>query len=131
MFDANLLFFNGVAVTTTGTGGTSGSSNTKAATINKTPADGLEIAINFTAAAGSTTGGTIYFKVMGSADDSTYVQIGQTPSYTPPTALTRHLHRVRTDYKYIRLDPVVGTGTGFSATVYAGIVTGGAADHYN
>lgn len=129
MFDANLLFFNGVAVTTTGTGGTSGSSNTKAIAAYKTPADGVEAEIVFTAVAGSTTGGTIAFKVMGSADDSTYVQIGQTPSYTN-AAIGRYLHRIRTTYKYVRLDPVVGTGTGFSATVYAGIVSGGQRDHY-
>lgn len=129
MFDATLLFFNGVAVTTTGTGGTSGSTNTKALTINKTPADGLEAEIIFTAVAGSTTGGTIAFKIMGSADDSTYVQIGQTPSYTN-AAVGRFLHRFRTPYKYVRLDPVVGTGTGASITVYAGIVTGGQRDQY-
>lgn len=127
MLDSDLQFFNGVAITTTGTGGTSGSSNTKAITNYKSPGQGQTIGIFITAVAGSTTGGTIQFKLMGSDDDSTYTQFGVTPNYTN-AAVGRYFYRTQHKYKYMRLDPVVGTGTGFSATVRAGIVTGGQRD---
>lgn len=123
MLDSDLQFFNGVAITTTGTGGTSGSSNTKAITNYKTPGDGMWIGVFVTAVAGSTTGGTLQFKVMGSDDDSTYTEFSRSPIYTN-AAVNRYYFRVQHKYKYMRLDPVVGTGTGFSATVRAGVVTG-------
>jgi hypothetical protein len=129
MIDSTLLFFNGVAITTTGTGGTSGSSNTKAITNYKSPGLGQVIGIHVTTVAGSTTGGTIQFALMGSADDSTYVEFGRTPIYTN-AAVGRYFVRTQHKYKYMRLDPIVGTGTAFSATVYAGIVSGGQRDSW-
>lgn len=130
MFDSNLLFYSAVAVTTTGTGGTTGSAGPKALQVDKTPAAGLEIEVVVTAAAGSTTGGTLDILIMGSADDSTYTQVGSFERITNAST-GRYIARVQTKKKYLRLDRTVGTGTGFSATITAGIVSGGQRDLYS
>lgn len=130
MFDADLLFYSALAVTTSGTGGLSTSSNPKALRVDKTPAEGHLIEVAVTAVAGSSTGGTMTFAVLGSDDDVTYTAVGNVVTGIVNTAVNRYFKRVQTKYKYIRLDPTVGTGTGFSATITAGIVTGGQRDTF-
>lgn len=129
MLDTNLLMYSAKAITTSGTGGTSGSTNPKAITVDKTPAAGVEIEVIVSAVAGSTAGGTLDLSIMGSDDDLTYVEVGAFSRITNAST-GRYVARVQSKKKYLRLDSTVGTGTGFSATITAGIVSAGQRDLY-
>lgn len=113
MFDANLLFHNAAALTTSG--------NSSSLDIRKTAADGVVVEIAVTALAGSTTGRTLDFIVQESDDDSAY---NNNTTFAQISATGRYQRRVQTKKRYLRLNRVAGAATGLSATVTAGIVSG-------
>jgi len=119
MFDTNLLFHNAAALTTSG--------NSSSLDIRKTAAAGGPVEIAVTASAGSTTGKTIVFKVQESDDDfsADTVDLVTFPTITGGGRWTR---RVQSKKRYLRLNRVVGAGTGASFTVTAGIVSGNLKD---
>jgi hypothetical protein len=117
MFDTNLLFHNAAALTTSG--------NSASLDIRKTAAEGAVVEIAVTALAGSTTGRTIDFIVQESDDDSAY---NNNTTFAQLSATGRVTRRVQSKKRYLRLNRVVGTGTGASFTVTAGIVSGNIKD---
>jgi hypothetical protein len=115
MFDANLLFFNAATVTTT----TNAVLST--AGISKTPARGVDVEIVITAIAGSTTGRTIDGVLAESDDGTTY---GNVVTFPQMTTTGRVFRRYKSKKAYHKLTLTCGTGTGLSATLTAGVVSG-------
>lgn len=113
MLDSTLLFHNAEALTTSG--------NSTSKRIRKTGADGVTVEIAVTAIAGSTTGRTMDFIVQESDDDSTWNNLVTFPQMT---TTGRQFRRVQSKKQYLRINRTFGTGTGLSATVTAGIVSG-------
>lgn len=117
MFDANLLFTNAAAVTTSG--------NSSALDIKKTPAEGVPVEIAVTAVAGSTTGLTLDAAVQESDNNSTYNTVATFPQIT---AAGRYTRVVQSKKRYLRIAYVAGAATGLSFTLTAGIVSGNLPD---
>lgn len=113
MLDANLLFHNAAALTTTG--------NSSSLNVKKTPAEGVWVEVCVTASAGSATGKTIDFIVQESADDSTWNNLVTFPQIT---TTGRWARKVQSKKAYLRLNRTAGAATGLSFTVTAGIVSG-------
>lgn len=113
MFDANLLFKNAATLTTTGTA---------ALAIAKTPASGVDVEVAITTVAGSTTGRTIDFVIQESAGGTT--ASGTLATFTQMTTTGRQTRRVQSKQPYLILAYTMGTGTGLSVVVSAGIVAG-------
>lgn len=110
MFDANLLFTNGTAVTTSG--------NSTAVNIKKTPAEGVPVEIAVTAATG--TSPTLDAVVWESDDNSSYNAL---TTFAQITGTGRWVRQVQSKKQYLRITYTVG-GTSPSFTVKAGIVSG-------
>lgn len=117
MFDANLLFYDGVTLTTA-TGST-------VLQIKKTPADGVDVELDVTTITGTT--GTLDVVVQHSDSSTTgFTTIATFPQITTTTG-PRHL-RVQTKKPFVKLTPTTG-GTSPSFVVTAGIVSGPSAGY--
>lgn len=110
MFDANLLFSDGVTVTTT--------ANSSAVHEYKTPAAGIPVEIAVTAATG--TSPTMDVVCQESDDDSTYNTVVTFPQITTTGVFTRV---VQSKKAYLRMTYTIG-GTSPSFTVKSGVVSG-------
>lgn len=115
MFDTNLLFFDAATVTTT----TNAVLST--AGISKTPANGIDVEIVITAIAGSTTGRTLDAVLAESDDGTTYNNVA---TFAQMTTTGRVFRRYASKKAYHKLTITCGTGTGLSATLTAGVVSG-------
>jgi hypothetical protein len=117
MLDANLLFHNAAALTTTG--------NSSSLDIKKTGEKGVVVEVQVTTVVGSTTGLTMDFIVQESDDDSTYNNL---VTFAQITTTGRWTRRVQSKKRYLRLNRTAGAATGLSYTVTAGIASGNLVD---
>ncbi len=111
MFDANLLFTNGTAVTTNG--------DSTVIDLKKTPASGVPVEIAVTAVTGTGTP-TLDAVCAESDDNSNYNTVVTFPQITAVGVTTRV---VQSKKRYLKLTYTVG-GTTPSFTTKAGIVSG-------
>lgn len=119
MFDSTLLFLSAATVTTT-------SASPASLDVGKTPADGAVVEIAVVGMAGSATGRTLDFTVEEcDTTDGTFVTVSTFPQITTSGRWTRVVQSKR---RYLRLPVTAGAGTGLTATVTAGIVSGNLRD---
>lgn len=115
MLDELLLFHDGATLTTSGT--------TSWLDVAKTPAAGVVVEVAVTSIAGSTTGRTMDFIVQESATNDETAPL-DVVTFPQMTTTGRYTKTVQSSKRYLRLKRTFGTGTGLSAVVTAGMVSG-------